>query len=46
MAGIRQIINGELAQSKTKGKAFQKEQDEKLSPKAIAAKDNGKKKGK
>lgn len=38
MAGIRTIISGELAQSKTKGKAFVEELNRKLSPEAICKK--------
>ena len=38
MSGIQKIINGELAQSKTKGKAFESEQAKKLSPAAIVKK--------
>lgn len=38
MAGITKIIVGELAQSKTKGKAFVEELNRKLSPEAIANK--------
>lgn len=35
MAGITKQIVGELAQSKTKGKAFEKEMWSKLKPEAI-----------
>lgn len=38
MSGISRIINGELAQSKSKGKKFKKEVASKMSPKAIASK--------
>jgi hypothetical protein len=36
MAGITKLIVGELAQSKTKGKAFESELNRRLAPKAIA----------
>ncbi len=37
MSGLRRLISGELAQSKSKGKKFLGEQLSKLSPKALAA---------
>lgn len=35
MSGIKRIISGKLAQSKTKGKAFSDEQAKALSPEEI-----------
>lgn len=38
MAGITKIINGEVAQSKSKGKAFVKALNSAMAPSAIAKK--------